>query len=295
MTERKTILVTGATGQQGGAVVRALAASQAGFRIRALVRDPERPRATDLAKRGIEAAVGNLNDEASIRAALEGVHGVFSVQTPLKNGVEGEERQGKLLATLAKEAGVRHFVYSSVDGAERGSGIPHFESKGRIEEHIRAIGLPYTILRPVYFMDNLSFPAFFRGIFLGMMRSIMGSDAPMQMIAVRDIGTFARLAFERPEDFLGRELAIASDELSIAQQREAFRRATGRRLFVMPVPGALVRLASREMAHMLTWFRDEGYRADIQELRKRYPELLTFEGWLADREADARQTTAGVV
>ena len=127
------ILVTGATGQQGGSTLRALQKSERNWTLRALVRDPSAARARVLASEGVELARGNLNDEASVRAALEGVDGVFSVQSPQEGGPEAEERQGKLLASAAVAAGVRHFVYSSAGGAERNSGIPHFESKWRIE------------------------------------------------------------------------------------------------------------------------------------------------------------------
>ncbi len=137
--QNKTILVTGATGQQGGAVVRSL--STRGWKIRALVRDPAKPAAQQLAKNNIELIKGDLFTPASLDEALKGVYGVFSVQTPA-DGVGGEIIQGKFLADAAQKAQVQHFVYSSVGGAERESGIPHFESKWQVEKHIRAIGLP---------------------------------------------------------------------------------------------------------------------------------------------------------
>ena len=151
----RAILVTGATGQQGGAVVRHLRTQ--GFAVRALTRDGQSPAARALAAEGVEVVQGDLDDRASLDRALAGAYGVYSVQNFALTGVEGEVRQGTTLADAAKATGIQHFVYSSVGSADRQTGIPHFESKFRIEEHIRAIDLPHTILRPVFFMENFGY------------------------------------------------------------------------------------------------------------------------------------------
>ena len=148
----RVILVSGATGQQGGSVARNLL--EWGFAVRALTRDAEKAAARELADLGAEVVGGDLEDRASIERVLDGVYGVFSVQQFWEVGVEGEVRQGILLADAAKEAGVEHFVYSSVGSAHRDTGIPHFDSKWDVEEHVRASGVPYTVLRPVFFMQN---------------------------------------------------------------------------------------------------------------------------------------------
>ena len=153
----KLIVVTGATGQQGGATARHLLAQ--GWRVRAFVRDPIKPAAQELAAKGAELVQGDLDDRASLDRALSGAYGAFSVQTFMgPEGPIGEARQGMVLADAAKAAGIQHLVYTSVGGAERKSGLPHFESKWQIEEHIRSLGLPATILRPVFFMENLRSP-----------------------------------------------------------------------------------------------------------------------------------------
>src|SRR5918998_731550 len=151
----RLVLVSGATGQQGGAVARSLL--ERGIGVRALTRDPEKPEARELVELGAEVASGDLEDRSSIERVLDGVHGVFSVQQVWETGFEGEIRQGVLLADAAKEAGVEHYVYSSVGSAHRETGIPHFESKWEVEEHVRASGVPYTVLRPVFFMQNWEF------------------------------------------------------------------------------------------------------------------------------------------
>lgn len=149
---RRVVLVTGATGKQGGAAARHLLA--AGFGVRALTRDPEGPKARALADGGAEVVGGDLDAPDSLGRALEGVYGVFSVQNPFEHGTGGEVRQGIALADAAMATGVKHFVYSSVASAHRRTGIPHFDSKFEVEEHLRRTGLAHTILRPTYFMEN---------------------------------------------------------------------------------------------------------------------------------------------
>src|SRR5580698_9530830 len=140
MANDQTILITGATGQQGGAVAQAL--QGAGFHLRGLTRKPESERAATLARQGINIVKGDLDDEASLRRGLAGVWGVFGVQNAGEAGVEREEAQGKRLATLAREAGVEHYVYTSVGSAHKQTGIPHFDNKWRIEETVRDLRFP---------------------------------------------------------------------------------------------------------------------------------------------------------
>ena len=162
MTKDRTILITGVTGHQGGAVARALQGS--GFHLRGLTRTPDGERAAALARNGVEVVKGDLDDEATLRRALAGAWGVFGVQTASEAGVEREEAQGKRLATLAREAGVEHFVYTSVGSAHKRTGIPHFDNKWRIEETVRALRFPsHVILRPVFFMENLLAPFSLQG------------------------------------------------------------------------------------------------------------------------------------
>src|SRR5919199_5871491 len=141
----RLILVTGATGKQGGAVARTLL--DRAFRVRALTRDPQRPEAQALTEQGAEVVQGDMEDRSAMNRVLEGAYGVFSVQNFWETGYDREVQQGKTVAEAAKAAGVEHFVYSSVGSAHRQTGIPHFDSKWEVEEHIRQIGLPYTILR----------------------------------------------------------------------------------------------------------------------------------------------------
>jgi uncharacterized protein YbjT (DUF2867 family) len=181
------ILVSGATGNQGGAVARRLL--ERGFRVRALSRDTQKPEAQALAEEGAEVVRGDLDERSSVDRALEGAYGVFSIQNFYEGGYEGEVRQGKTLADAAKAAGVRHVVYSSVGSANRETGIPHFDSKGEIEEYKRQIDLPYTILRPVFFMQNWEMMR--DQILDGPLAQPLDPEKPLQQVNVEDLGAFA--------------------------------------------------------------------------------------------------------
>ena len=273
----KTILVAGITGQQGGAAAKHLLAD--GWKVRGLSRDVSKPGVQALREAGAEVVQGNMDDRPSLDAAVKGVYGVFSVQNfwlP-EVGFEGEIQEGKNLADAAKTAGVQHFVYSSVGGADRNTGIPHFESKWQIEQHVQALGLPATIFRPVGFMDNFNWsrPYILNGVF-----SSFGLNPArtLQLIAVDDIGGLVALAFAHPQDYLGLALEIAGDELTESLIAETFSRVIGRPVQV--VADTSPRSAEPENQKMRKWFNEKGYEADIPALRKRYPALTNLDTWL---------------
>src|SRR5512145_2351923 len=209
----KIIAVTGATGQQGGAVARKLLAD--GWNVRALTRDLNKPAAQALASAGAELIAGDMDSRSDLDAAFKGVYGVFSVQNFwLPNvGFEGEIRQGRNVADAAKAAGVQHLVYSSVGAARRGMGQKHFESKWIIEQHIHSLDMPYTILRPAAFFENFNWEraAILNGTFnaLG-----LRAEKERQLIAVEDVGVFAALAFANPDQYIGKTIELAGDELT---------------------------------------------------------------------------------
>src|SRR3954453_21313841 len=226
------VLVIGATGQQGGATARSLLERRC--KTIAFVRHPESAGAVALREAGATLAVGDLDDPASLAAAMEGARGVFLALTMMAgprisaSGVADEERRGKLVADLAEKAGIEQLVYSSINGADADSGIPYYESKARIEEHIHALDVPATILRPVSFMDN--FATYSRPVLADgtLVVKLTGRpDQAMQLISVRDIGEFAALAFERPEHFIGRTVEMAGDSLTPVQIADTFGRVCG--------------------------------------------------------------------
>ena len=276
MTNDRTILITGITGHQGGAVARAL--QGCGFRLRGLTRNPKSERATALAHDGIEIVKGDLNDDAALRGVLAGAWGVFGVQNPLEGGVEREETQGKRLATLAREAGVEHYVYTSVGSAHKRTGVPHFDSKWRIEETVRALGFPsHVILRPVFFMENLLAPYTLQGdkLTLALRRS-----TTLQMIAVDDIGWFGARAFSDAARLNGREIDIAGDARTMPEAAQILATALGRPIAFAQTPIEQIRQFSADMALMLEWFDRIGYSADIADLEREFGRPLTkFSDW----------------
>jgi uncharacterized protein YbjT (DUF2867 family) len=273
------ILVTGATGQQGGAVARELLA--AGHKVRAMTRKPEGEAAQALAALGAEVVRGDLDDQASLEAALAGAWGVFAVQNTWEAGVEGEERQGKSFAQVAKQAGVQHYVYTSVASAQRNTGIPHFDNKFRVEETVRGLGLPsYTIIRPVFFMDNLLSPLFKPGIDEGNLMMAVDPGTKLQMIAVGDIGKYGLLAFERHAELNGKAIDIAGDEVTIPEAAAVIAKAAGKPVQFVAAPIEEVRKFSEDYALMLEWFDRVGYDVDIPGTGREYGvEPTSFESW----------------
>jgi len=154
MSQKLTVVVTGATGQQGGAVVKTLI--ERGHEIRAVTRNIESAKARTLAEAGVTLVRASLEDTAALTKALEGATSLFAMTTPFEGGTEAETRQGISAADAAKAAGV-HLVFNSVGSANRQTGVPHFDSKYEVEKHIARIGVCATILAPVYFMENLYF------------------------------------------------------------------------------------------------------------------------------------------
>jgi uncharacterized protein YbjT (DUF2867 family) len=275
MTSGRTILITGVTGNQGGAVAQAL--QGAGFYLRGLTRTPDSPRAAALARQGIEVVKGDLDDEATLRRALAGAWGVFGVQNAGEAGVEREEAQGKRLATLAREAGVEHYVYTSVGSAHKRTGVPHFDSKWRIEETVRSLRFPsHVILRPVFFMENLLAPFSLQGSTLAW---ALGPGTKLQMIAVDDIGWFGARAFTAAA-LNRREIDLAGDVRTMPEVAEILTEALGRPIAFAQTPIEQVRQYSKDMALMLGWFVRVGYSADIAGLEREFGRALTkLPGW----------------
>ena len=280
MTTRPTIVVTGATGQQGGATARHLLAQ--GWPIRIFVRDPNKPAAVALLAAGAEIAVGDFSDPDSLENAFYGAHGVYSVQTWRgPGGAEAEKTFGLNVAEAAARAGIAHLVYSSVGGADRAPELAHFASKWEIEQRIHGLGIPATVLRPTSFMDNYRWQA--EGIRAGKLVQGTKPETRLQMIAVDDIGGIAALAFDAPDEWIGRTIEIAGDELTMVEAAEVFAERLGH-----PVEYSRLneeRPGGGEEAHkMQQWFDEDGYRADMPGLRALYPPLKDLRAFVAQAE-----------
>jgi uncharacterized protein YbjT (DUF2867 family) len=269
----KTVLVTGATGRQGGAAAHHLLAM--GWHVRVLARDPNKPAALALRLAGAEIVQGNLDDQASLETAIQGVYGVFSAQS---FGYDDEIRQGKNIADVAKSAGVQHFIYTSVRNAEGLFRIGCNVGKWEIEQYIQKLGLPATILRPGWFMETLVGPPL--GVSHGTLAIAIKPDVAMYMIAVGDIGAFTTLAFDSPDEYLGKTIEIAGDALTPPQLAAAVSHAIGCSIPYVQIPIETIRLQSAEFARVCDFVNEGNYRTDIPALRKLHPGLMDFDGWL---------------
>ncbi len=286
----RTIVVTGATGKQGGAAFRHL--KQRGFALRALVRDPEKPEARELEGSRVEILRGDFDDPQSMERALDGADGAYSVQA-WQGGPEAEVRQGIAFAEAANRQEVGHFVYSSVGAADQNTGIPHFESKNEVETRIRQIGMPCTIFRPVFFMENWLMMR--EGVENGSIMLPLSPQTRLQMIAVDDIGAFVALAFEHSGHWHNRAYELAGDELSMSELAEAFSRVSGREVRYQQVPwDQFEQRAGHEMTVMYRWFEEKGYHVDIAGVRQEYPQLTSFHRWLEQNwKQQAAQRASG--
>jgi len=282
----RPVLVIGATGHQGGAAARHLLA--AGWSVRALVRDGGAPAAQALRAAGATLALGDLDEPRTIQAALDGSARVFLALNMMVGprisapAVVAERRRGETVAELAARAGIEHLVYSSISGADRGTGIPYYESKAHIEARIRQLGVPATILRPVSFMDNFGSynrPAMRDGELVVSLP--VRAELPMALIAVDDIGAFAAIAFDRPDDFTGRSIDIAGDILTPEQITETFGRVCGVPARYHRTPLDQVRAFDELLALMFAYFDEHpAPPIETERLRNYHPGLLRLETWL---------------
>lgn len=276
---KKMILVTGATGKQGRAVVTY--ALQRGFAVRALTRSPQKPAALALAALGVEIAQGDMEDSASLRRAMTGIHGVFCTQNYWEKGVgyDGEIRQGRNLIEAASAAGIGHFVHSSVSGCDRAQGLGHFEAKWEIEKRIVASGLPHTFLRSVFFMENFLDPKT-GALTITVLAGALKPTCALHMIAVDDIGWFAAEAFANPQAYLGQTVDIAGDCLTVAQMKQVIEKVTGRKPLGFKSPLWLFRLIYPAVAAQFEWNNQGGWNFDVDAVRKIHPGAISFETFL---------------
>ena len=288
------ILVFGATGQQGGSVAAALRA--AGWPVRALVRDPASAKSAALRAAGIDVVPGDFDDAASLHAAMQGVHGVFSVQPSSPTGIIGDDdevRYGVSVADTAQESGVAHLVYSSGGAVgERPTGMGHFESKARIEAHLRTLPLAVTVIRPAAFMEMLVMPGF--GLDQGTFNFFVRPDQAIQLQAVEDIGKTVAAIFADGPRFKGQTIDIASDAVTGRDLERLFTEAAG-----FPIRYARFSdevLAANPFLRKLTDLVDDGIlsgKADLDFCRALNPEQQTLRAWLAGTGRQAFKDALG--
>jgi uncharacterized protein YbjT (DUF2867 family) len=283
----KIIVVAGATGLQGGAVTRHLLKD--GWHVRALTRNAASKQARSLAASGAEVVQGDMGEAVSLRPVFAGAYGVYSVQNPFISGPEAEVRQGKTVADIAKESDVQHLVYGSAGIGKKGTNIPSWETKLLIEEHIKALSLPLTILRPMAFMELMTDKKFFPAVGTWhVMPRLMGASRPLPWICVDDLGAIAAQAFAAPQRFVGKDLTLASDVQSLSECRALYREVMGTSPPQFPMPIWLFQrfgFVGRDLTTMWRWLRTGDVDLDTAPTRAIHPDALTVRAWLSRQKA----------
>lgn len=268
------ILVSGATGTQGGAVARSLLGH--GHRVRAMTRNPQSAAAQALSALGAETVAADFDDPASLVRAATGVDAVYAMGTPYEADAEAEERQAIALLDAAVQAGTSFIVYSSVASALDHTGVPHFDSKARVEQHLATLAVPHTVVAPAMFTDNLRTPDNIAQIRAGRHAFPAPADLRIQQIVIADLAEFTALVFDDPERFAGRRIEIASQDASGSEIAEILTRVTEHPVEYTEVPlEALDRSGNDDLAAMMRFFRERGYSVDIDRLHREFPAV----GW----------------
>jgi uncharacterized protein YbjT (DUF2867 family) len=291
--EHRIIVVTGATGLQGGAVTRHLL--KHGWHVRALTRNTASKPAQALEALGAELVRGTMDDPASLRPIVAGAYGVYSVQNPFIGGPEAEVRQGKHIAEVAKDSGVQHLVYGSAGTGREGTGVPSWETKLRVESHMKALALPLTILRPMAFMELMTHKKFFPAMAVWcVMPKLMGEARPIGWLCVDDLATIAARAFAEPQWFIGKELSLVSDVQTLTECRALYQEVMGTRPPQFPMPSWLFErfgFVGRDLTTMWRWLRTGAIDLDTAPTRMILPEARTVQSWL--REQRVRESASG--
>jgi len=287
-----SVLVTGATGNQGGSVVEHLLEGNE-FDVYGLTRDTSGDRAQELAEQGVTMVEGDLNDKASLEPHVAEVDAVFAVTNFWTEGYEQQVQQGKNIAEVASEAGVDQFVFSGVGSHERDTGVPHFDSADEIDQFAQGLDLPLTVLQPVFFFQN--FEAFAEDVVEdGQIALPLEEGVSLQMIDVDDVGRAAAVAFATPDEYVGEHVELAGDERTLAETAEILSKITGQDVEPVHVPiEDAYESFGEEFTVMCEWFNEVGYSADIDGLEARFgfdftrlPEYLRENGW-EDKEGMA--------
>ncbi len=283
--EKKRILVSGATGQQGGSVVNALLGD--GHEIVGITRNVDSPKAMALKERGVEMISVNFTDYSAAVEAMKGFDVVFALTTPFEEGLEKEVEQGVTMANAAVEAGVGHFIFNSVSDADQSTGVPHFDSKYEVEKHLKGLNLNWTVVGPTYFMDNMMVFNM-DGLKEGKLMMAMPGDIPLQQVAVEDIGEVVAQVVNAGAGMYGQRINIAGDAITGEEMARMLTNAIGREITYQGFPTDVIREQSEDLALMYEWFISTGYSADMDLMRQRG--MKSFEAWVNEQDwSDVKQ------
>lgn len=310
MPEKKTIAVLGATGSQGGGLARAILNDPtSGFAVRALTRDVKSAKAQELAKQGAEVVHADVDDPGSLAKAFKDAHGAFCVTFYWEHGSpEKEHAEAKSLAVAAKQAGVQHVIWSTLEDTRKyvplsdnrmptlmgKYKVPHLDSKGESDHEFSDLGLPVTFLLTCFYWDNLI--KFGMGPKKGpdgkLALTLPMADKKLAGIAAEDIGKCALSIFKKGSTYIGKTVGIAGEHLTGAQMAAALTKGLGQEVRYTPIPPAVYRSlgfpGADDLGNMFQFFADfqtEFCAArDLGVSRSLNPSLRTFEQWLAENK-----------
>lgn len=276
----KKVLVTGATGKQGGSVAKAML--RGGCYVRVFTRNSSSENARQLASMGAEIMVGSLDDVDSVRKAVKGVDGVFSVQNYWEptTGYNGEIRQAMNLAEAAMDAGVAHFIQSTMATADNFVGVRHFQSKRQVEQRLDAMRIRHTLLGTVYFMENLLDPRMGGKMTFPTLSGTLRKNTALHLLSSEDIGLAVREIFFAPDRFLGQRVNLAGDQLTVPEMKSTYRDVTGKSPKWFSVPTFCLRFLAKEFADQLAWHNRTNFQFSVADSRVLFPHLQSFEAFL---------------
>jgi uncharacterized protein YbjT (DUF2867 family) len=281
--DEQVIVVTGATGRQGGAVARRLLSE--GWRVRGITRSPDSAAARELAGLGVDVVGADLSDPDAVRRACTGVHGVFSVQNPMISGADGEAAQGRNVVDAAVAGGVSHLVYGSAGPGTPGTGVAAWDVKLEVAGYARSQGLPLTVLRPMAFMELMTDRDLYPPVAAWqLMPRLVGEDRPIPWLSAQDVGAIAARAFADPATYVGADLPLAGDIRTLAECRALWRRVTGRNPRRVPMPVWLFqRFVGPDLTRMWRWLATNEVHVDPADTRALHPEVATVEEFVRRR------------
>lgn len=282
--EGKMIAVVGATGRQGGQVVRHLL--DAGWRVRAITRKPKSKKAKTLKELGADIAKADLEDQASLESAFENAYGIYNMQPPAPGKMHIEIRQGRNAAHAAKKTGIKHLIYGSAGPGHTKTGIEQWDAKIEITLAMKDLGLPLTTLRPMAFMELMVDPSYYPNSSTWYVwPKLMRNDRKIPWISVRDIGAIVAKAFANPDEYLGRDLPLASDARSLDECRNIYREVTGRYPSRFPMPKFLFEaFVGKDIPNMWRWLDKNEVSLDTSDTCRVHPEAMTVRTWLQSIE-----------
>lgn len=279
----KTIFVTGATGNQGGAVARNLLRNN--FKVKCLTRHPDSVNALRLKKINAIIIKGDLDSPFTFSDHLKDVDGIFSVQT-FVHGIEKEIRQGMSLVDLAKAHNIKQLIYSSVAGCDLHTGIPHWESKFKIENYLKNAGIPNTIIRPVSLFENFLIPQIKSRLLKGKLVMPVHKNVPQQFIAADDIGKITTTIFNNPDKYNGQTLTLAAEEMNFMQAAAIFSEVLDKEIKYQQLPMFVTRLAmGKNLYKMFKWVNEHNavFIKDFAIYKNNNPGLTSLRKWIGTR------------